>query len=76
LRLAKKEELELLLHEKNRELSETKQQLKKIEGITSTFLGSRSGILLYQYQVYRRRLLNKLPEGAPLVRLKRLLDER
>jgi len=76
LRLAKKEELELLLHEKNRELSETKQQLKKIEGITSTFLGSRSGILLYQYQMYRRRLFNKLPEGAPLVRLKRLLDER
>ena len=75
-RLAKEQEIELLRHEKDAELGRMKRQLRKIEGIVDTFLGSRTGVLLYQYQVYRRRLFNKLPEGAPLVQLKRILDER
>lgn len=75
LRRKKDQELELLCIEKDREIHGLNRRINNIVQIVKVFLGSRTGIFTRQYQMARRRLFNKNPEGALLVKIERILDE-
>lgn len=65
-----------LRKEKERALQSVKHRLEEAKHITNAFTGTRSGALLQQYQMFRRRMSNQPAAGASLVRLQRILDEK
>ena len=69
-------EREYRLHrEKDRELRAMNGRLEQVRRITNAFTATRSGALLQQYQMFRMRISNQSPAGAPLLRLKKALND-
>ena len=64
-----------LRQEKDRELQALNDRLEQVRRITNAFTATRSGALLQEYQMFRMRISNQPPSGAPLLRLKKVLND-
>lgn len=70
-------EKESRLHaEKRRDLQIIQERLERARLIIHAFAATRSGALLQKYQMFRMRISNQSAAGAPLERLRRILDEK
>jgi len=74
LRHSKEHELELLQLDMQQQVNGLTRRLNLLAELASTFLASRTGRLVYRYQLTKRQLTRRDKEGAALLQLKKLLD--